>query len=95
VGSNPTLSAGFKNMTKKYTKRDHLAQSRTHLANERTLLAYWRTGLAFLVLGAFLIKFFPPVYLVIGGLVSIFAGIILFLYGIVRYLKWKKWIGGQ
>ncbi|OGY56965.1 MAG: hypothetical protein A2Y84_00755 [Candidatus Colwellbacteria bacterium RBG_13_48_8] len=82
-------------MNEKYTRRDHLAQSRTHLANERTMLAYLRTALAFLVLGAVIIKFFPPAYHIIGGLVSIFIGVVLLLYGTIRYLKWKKQIGNQ
>jgi putative membrane protein len=71
-------------------KRDFLAQDRTHLANERTLLAYWRTALAFLGLGAFLIKFVTLAYFNIFALVSfLFAGL-LFVYGTVGYLKYKK-----
>ncbi|MDD5710759.1 MAG: DUF202 domain-containing protein [Candidatus Colwellbacteria bacterium] len=77
------------------TRRDRLAQNRTHLANERTMLAYWRTSLAFLVLGAAIIKFFPPTYLMLGGLASITTGVALFLYGIARYLRWKKRIDNQ
>ena len=77
-------------MKEQYTRRDYLAQDRTHLANERTLLAYWRTALAFLVLGAFLIKFVPSIYYMSLALVSILFGIVLFIYGSVSYLKYKK-----
>ncbi len=77
-------------MKEKYTRRDYLAQDRTHLANERTLLAYWRTALAFLVLGAFLIKFLPSIRYITLALVSILFGVVLFIYGTVRHLKYKE-----
>lgn len=82
-------------MEEKYTRRDYLAQDRTHLANERTLLAYWRTALAFLVLGAFLIKFFPSVHSITLGLISILFGVVLFIYGNVRHLKYKEKINNR
>lgn len=77
-------------MKEQYTRRDYLAQDRTHLANERTLLAYWRTALAFLVLGAFLIKFVPLLLFMRLAIISIVFGIILFIYGSMRYLRYKK-----
>ncbi|MDP2909044.1 MAG: DUF202 domain-containing protein [Nanoarchaeota archaeon] len=84
-------------MKEKYTRRDYLAQDRTHLANERTLLAYWRTGLAFLVLGAFLIKFLPlnSIPSITLALISILFGVVLFIYGTVRHLKYKEKINNR
>jgi putative membrane protein len=76
-------------MEESCTKRDYLAQDRTHLANERTLLAYWRTALAFLVLGAFLIKFFPSIPLLIIAVISIMFAIIMLVYSMIRYSKCK------
>jgi putative membrane protein len=84
-----------KNMNGKYTKRDYLAKDRTYLANERTILAYWRTALAFLIFGAFLIKFLPSIYIIILALVSIFFGIILFIYGTARYFRYKEKINSK
>lgn len=82
-------------MNKQYTRRDYLAHDRTHLANERTLLAYWRTALAFLILGGFLIKFISSIYFIILALISIFFGVILFIYGIARYLEYRKKINNR
>jgi putative membrane protein len=78
------------NMNEKYTRRDYLAKDRTYLANERTILSYWRTALAFLIFGAFLIKFLLSTYVIILAFVSIFFGIILFIYGTARYFKYKE-----
>jgi putative membrane protein len=80
---------------KEYTRRDYLARDRTNLANERTLLAYWRTALAFLALGLFLIKTISSIYLVIMALVSIFFGAAIFIYSIVRYIKYKAKINNR
>jgi len=77
-------------MEEKDIEKDYLAQDRTHLANERTLLAYWRTALTFLALGAFLIKFFPSAHSAIIALIPMLLGVILFIYGIARYLKYKE-----
>lgn len=77
-------------MKKPYTRRDRLAQDRTNLANERTFLAYGRTALAFLALGAFLIKFVPAISFTITGLVSILFGVVIFVYSIVKYIKYKE-----
>ena len=76
--------------TKTIDRRDRLARDRTHLANERTMLAYSRTGLAFAVSGAFLIKFFPSKYLMLLAFTTILVGLILFTYGIVRYIKLRR-----
>lgn len=83
------------NMKEQHTRRDYLAQDRTHLANERTILAYWRTALAFLLLGAFLIKFIPSIYSTTLAFISLFFGIVLFIYSIVRYLKYKAKINNR
>lgn len=82
-------------MKEQSIKRDNLADERTHLANERTLLAYWRTSLAFLVSGAFLIKFVPSVYFIILAVASILFGIVLFIYGTARHIKYKKKINNS
>ena len=79
-------------MEEQFKKRVRLAQDRTHLANERTLLAYWRTALAFLALGAFLIRFIPSENFLSLGIITILFGIVLFLYGIIKYFKHKKTI---
>ena len=77
-------------MKEESTKRDYLAQTRTHLANERTLLAYWRTGLTFLLAGAALIKFFPDRDFMLLATISIFFGIVLFIFSFFRYFSFKK-----
>ncbi len=76
-------------MDKSSAKRDYLARDRTQLANERTLLAYWRTALAFLVLGFFLIRFIPERNFIVISSVSILFGAIMFIYGIVRYSRYR------
>jgi putative membrane protein len=76
--------------------RDHLAIDRTVLANERTLLAYIRTALAFLVLGGSLIKFFhDDTLLVTSGIISMVAGIIIFIIGLIRFFQIKKKINAR
>jgi len=82
-------------MKEQSTRRDYLAQDRTHLANERTLLAYWRTTLSFLVLGAFLIKFLPSIYSMMLASISILFGIVLFIYGTMKHLKYKEKINNR
>jgi len=82
-------------MKEKYIRRDYLSQDRTHLANERTLLAYWRTALAFLVLGAFVIKFLPSTPFIILALISVLIGVVLFIYGTARYIKYKDKINNR
>ncbi|MCR4284070.1 MAG: DUF202 domain-containing protein [Parcubacteria group bacterium] len=82
-------------MEEQATTRDDLAEERTHLANERTLLAYWRTSLAFLVSGAFLIKFVPSIYFIILAVASVLFGIVLFIYGSARHIKYKKKINNS
>ena len=77
-------------MKEPYTRRDYLAVDRTHLANERTLLAFWRTTLAFLILGAFLLKFFPSASAIMLAMASIVFGGILFVLSIGRYFWYKQ-----
>lgn len=79
-------------MAEKLTLRDHLARDRTHLANERTLLAYWRTALAFIIIGPLIIKFFPSTDSLILAIISIIFGFGLFIYGTIRFHKYKKHI---
>jgi len=79
-------------MAERLILRDYLARDRTHLANERTLLAYWRTALAFLILGPFIIKFFPSTESTILAIISIIFGIGLFIYGTIRFHKYKEHI---
>ena len=77
-------------MEEEYMKINYLAQDRTHLANQRTLLAYWRTALNFFILGAFLLKFFPMISLIIISVLSIISGIFLFIYGTVKFFNYKE-----
>lgn len=65
--------------------RDALAVERTALASERTFLAHLRTGFAtFLagVTGAGLLE--ALVFKILGGLLA-FAGLAMFVFGILRY----------
>ncbi|NCO97007.1 MAG: DUF202 domain-containing protein [Candidatus Aenigmarchaeota archaeon] len=77
-------------MKEKHIIRDYLAQYRTDLANERTLLAYWRTSFSLFVLGIFLVKFLPSAHFIIFGVIAIALGVLLFFYGIMRFLDYKK-----
>jgi len=67
----------------KQEAKDFLAQNRTHLANERTLLAYWRTTLAFL-------KSTSSDYSPILILAATLLGIILFVFSLVHFLKYRE-----
>ena len=70
--------------------RDWLAVDRTILANERTFLAYIRTSLTLLVVGVSLIKFVTGITAIISGLVFNGLGILIFLFGTVRYFIMKN-----
>jgi putative membrane protein len=74
----------------KQEAKDFLAQNRTHLANERTLLAYWRTTLAFLALGVLLVKSTSSDYSPILILAATLLGIILFVFSLVHFLKYRE-----
>jgi putative membrane protein len=71
------------------TLRDHLAVSRSALANQRTLQSYVRTSLAMFVAGlSFLrLELFRAIEFRILGVIMIPTGIVLFLYGYVRYRR--------
>lgn len=70
--------------------RDELAIDRTILANERTFLAYCRTALTLLIAGLTLFHFIPSGYLRIIGIVFIPVGIIVGIYGLIRFVQMKK-----
>ncbi len=64
---------------------------RTRLANERTYLAWWRTGIAGLAAGFAVGRVVPEVvdgrswpYVTIGAALTA-AGLLAFVYGVVRY----------
>ncbi len=71
-------------------RRNVLAIIRTQLANERTLMSYYRSAMALLGLSAFVFKFYShPVFYIISGIFLILA-IVMAVYGITRYYKFKK-----
>lgn len=70
--------------------RDWLALDRTILANERTFLAYGRTTLTLVIAGLSFVKFFGHVAYSIIGYAFIAAGMVIFLFGLKRFLKTKK-----
>ncbi len=72
--------------------RDHLAAQRTMLANERTYLAYIRTALTLFVAGVSFIKFFGNIIYEITGWLLIPLGILVFIKGIISYIKMKRLI---
>jgi putative membrane protein len=64
---------------------------RTRLANERTYLAWWRTGIAGVAGGFAVVRVVPEVvegrswpYVAVGAALTV-AGLLAFLYGVVRY----------
>jgi inner membrane protein YidH len=65
--------------------RDDLAEERTRLAQERTFLAYIRTALGFLAVGVGVMQFFGNIVVQLAGWLFIFAGIGLFLFGLMRF----------
>ncbi|WP_294559054.1 DUF202 domain-containing protein [uncultured Bacteroides sp.] len=70
--------------------RDYLAIERTKLANVRTLFAYIRTSLYLLTAGIGILQIDSIAQLDGLAWVCIIAGIILFFFGFVNYLKIKK-----
>lgn len=73
-------------------KRDYLAIERTALANERTFLAYTRSALVLFGsgIGVMHLEMFADIYEL--GLASAGAAIIVFLFGLWRFLTVKKGI---
>ena len=70
--------------------RNYLARLRTQMANERTLMSYYRSALALIGLGAFVFKFYENmVFYVVAGL-FVLLGIILGIYGMTRYYRFKS-----
>jgi putative membrane protein len=64
---------------------------RTRLANERTYLAWWRTGIAGVAAGFAVGRVVPEVvegrswpYVAVGAALTA-AGLLAFVYGVVRY----------
>jgi putative membrane protein len=70
--------------------REHLAIERTKMANETTLLSYIRTGLYFIVGGSTLGHFIETEFWRISGIPLMIIGIIIILFGIVRYYRVVK-----
>ena len=71
--------------------RDYLALDRTILALERTFLAYARTALGLLSAGIACVKFVvdvPNIYIL--GMVLIVAAPVVFICGLIRFLKVQK-----
>jgi putative membrane protein len=70
--------------------RDELAIDRTLLANERTLLAYLRSGVALLIAGVSIMHFSQEGWFWAVGLVSLPAGVLTTVIGVLRYRKMNK-----
>jgi putative membrane protein len=71
--------------------RDFLAKDRTEMANERTLLAYARTAIMVFATGVTLVKLFADdAFLVLIGHALFPASLLLFILGIVRFIKVRK-----
>ncbi|MFA5025769.1 MAG: DUF202 domain-containing protein [Candidatus Shapirobacteria bacterium] len=79
----------------KSNKKNFLALGRTHLANERTLLSYWRTALTFLVLGAYLIRQEPATEFLLPAIITIIFGLVLFVFGTVKFYQFKRVINNS
>lgn len=75
---------------KQTDRRHYFARIRTQLANERTLMSYYRSAMALLGLSAFVFKFYdhPVIYAVAG--IFVLLAVILAVYGITRYYKFKS-----
>ncbi|MCK8061618.1 MULTISPECIES: YidH family protein [unclassified Fusibacter] len=71
----------------KGTLRDALAENRTLLANERTFLAYLRTAFSLAAVGLTFIKFFQVTSYIWIGSMSITLGVMIAIYGSVRYKR--------
>jgi putative membrane protein len=70
--------------------RNYHARLRTQMANERTLLSYYRSGLACIGLGAFIFKFYESTFFVVLSALAVVIGIIIVIYGSIRYRKFKQ-----
>lgn len=70
--------------------RDILALERTRLANERTLLTYARTSLYLVVGGVALIKLEEFDNTKAIGVAILVGSVLLFLFGIYRYIRLRK-----
>ncbi|MCA6073455.1 DUF202 domain-containing protein [Fulvivirga sedimenti] len=70
--------------------RNYLARLRTQMANERTLMSYYRGALALVGLGAFIFKFYDSIFFIVLSGISVLTGVILSIYGTVRYRKYKQ-----
>jgi putative membrane protein len=77
-------------MNKDLILREYLAIERTKLANETTLLAYIRTGLYFLVAGSTIGHLVNTEFWKIVGTPLIVIGLIIMLFGVVRYFRLRK-----
>lgn len=77
-------------MNKDLVLREYLAIERTKLANETTLLAYIRTGLYFLVAGSTLGQIISTDFWQIAGTPLIVIGLLIMMFGVIRYLRLKK-----
>ncbi len=76
--------------TEKLILRDLLAIDRTVLANERTFLAYVRTALTLLISGVGVIGLFQDnLTFMIIGVAFIFVSVIVFFFGLFKFLKKK------
>lgn len=81
-------------------RRDREASARlalelTSLSNERTLLTYVRTALAFFAAGAALIRFFDEPAFVIAGWVFLPVGVLLGIFGAVRFHRTRQLLRAQ
>lgn len=86
------MNQGFYSKFKKedLILRDFLAADRTVLANERTFMAYIRTALALAAGGGTLIHFFETPLIKIGGILLIVLAVVILIWGIRRFLHYKR-----
>ncbi len=71
--------------------KNKLAANRTSLAIDRTILAYLRTSLTIIVVGVSFIKLFDGPFLSFMGWILIAFSFFLFVFGIKRCNKIKKY----
>lgn len=72
--------------------REHLAIERTKLANQTTLLSFIRTGLYFIIAGSTLNHFVETEFWRISAIPLMIIGLILIVFGFVRYYKVNRMI---
>ena len=70
--------------------RDELAIDRTILANERTVLAYFRSALTLIIVGVTFLHFFEKGVLHYIGIVFVPFGLVVGVFGFIRYRKMNK-----